>query len=193
VTITRPGQAAYWAFSGTANQRASHVLSGTTITGLIQVFYAGGGVVPPAALPGTTFLEPVTLPATGTYYIYVDPSGANTGSITVTSYDVPADVTGSLTINGGTLGVTLAVPGQKAVLSFAGTSGQVIRVRVTGNSIGCVFVKVTKPAGGGTYTESSCATSFNFGVTLTTTGTHTVTIDPQGAATGSATVEVTIP
>lgn len=193
VTITRPGQAAYWAFSGTAGQRASHVVSGTTITGTIQVFYSGGGVVPPASLPGTTFLETATLPATATYYIFVDPSGANMGSITVTSYAVPADVTGSLSINGGTVPVTLSVPGQNAILSFAGTSGQVITVRVTGNSIGCVFVKVTKPAGGGTSTTSSCAASFNFGVSLTTTGTHTVTIDPQGAATGSATVEVTIP
>jgi YD repeat-containing protein len=192
VTTTRPGQLFYWSFSGTAGQRASHVLSGATITGTIQVFYSGGGVVPPASLPGTTFLDVVTLPATGTYYLYVDPSGASSGSLTVTSYAVPADVTGSLSINGGTVPVTIPVPGQKAVLSFSGTSGQATTVRVTGNGIGCAFFKVTHP-GGGTSTGSTCAATLNFGVTLPTTGTHTLTIDPQNAATGSVTVEVTIP
>jgi YD repeat-containing protein len=193
VNITRPGQAAYWTFSGTANQRASHVISATTITGTIMVLYSGGLVGSPGALPGTTFLEPATLPVTGTYFIYVDPSGANSGSTTVTSYDVPADATGSLTINGGTAAVTLSVPGRNAILSFSGTSGQAITVRVTSNTIGCMFLVVTKPAGGGTYADSTCASSYNFGVSLTTTGTHTLKIDPQSSATGGVTVEVTIP
>jgi YD repeat-containing protein len=191
VNITRPGQAAYWTFSGTAGHRASHVVS-STITGTIVVFYAGGAVSS-GGLPGTTFLEPATLPVTGTYYIYIDPTGANSGSATVTSYDVPADATGSLTINGGTVGVTLSVPGQNAVLSFSGTAGQHITVRVTGNSFGCVFFVVTQPGGGGTYGTSTCGSSYNFGLTLATTGTHTLKIDPQGSATGGATVEVTNP
>jgi YD repeat-containing protein len=192
-TTTRPGQIVYWSFPGTAGQRASHFLSGTTITGTVQIFYSGGSVVPPSGLPGTTFLDLVTLPATATYYIWIDPSGASTGSITVTSYDVPADVNGSLSINGGTVPVTISTPGQKANLTFAGNSGQAITVRVTGNGIGCTSFKVTYAAGGGTYFTSSCAGSLNFGLTLPTTGTHTLTIDPQAAATGSVTVEVTLP
>jgi hypothetical protein len=144
-------------------------------------------------LPGATFMDTATLPATDTYYIYVDPTGANMGSVTVTSYAVPADATGTLSINGGTLPVTLSTPGQNAQLSFSGSSGQNITVRMTSNTVGCVNVDVVKPAGGGTYSTSSCSGSFNLGVPLTTTGTHTIKIDPQGAATGSITVEVTSP
>ena len=190
VNITRPGQAAYWSFSGTAGQRSSHVIS-STITGTLVIYYSGGALWSGGL--GTTFVEPLTLPSTTTYYIYVDPTGANMGSATVTSYSVPADVTGSISINGGTTGVTLATPGQNAILSFSGTSGQAITVRMTGNTIGCVFLTITKPAGGGTVTDSTCSSSYNFGLTLTTTGTHTLKVNPQDSRTGSATVEVTQP
>jgi hypothetical protein len=191
VNITRPGQAAYWSFSGTAGQRSSHVVS-STVSGTLVIFYSGGALWS-GSLPSTTFVEPLTLPSTTTYYIYVDPAGANTGSTTVTSYSVPADVTGSLTINGGTTGITITTPGQNGVLSFSGTSGQAITARVTSNGIGCMLLTVIKPAGGGSSTASDCASSFNLGVTLTTTGTHTLKIDPTGTRTGSVTVEVTQP
>jgi len=193
VNITRPGLRAVVTFPGTASHRASHAVTGATLSGLLILMRADGTVTGWPGLPGTTFVEPYNLPTTSTYYMIIQPSAANTGSLTVTSYDVPADATGSLTINGGTAGVTLSVPGQNAILSFSGTSGQTITTRVTGNTIGCMFLVVTKPAGGGTYSTSSCSGSFNLVVPLTTTGSHTVTIDPQGSATGGATVEVTIP
>ena len=193
MNITRPGLRAVVTFPGTASHRASHAVTGATLSGLLILMRADGTVTGWPGLPGTTFVEPYNLPTTSTYYMIIQPSAANTGSLTVTSYDVPADATGSLTINGGTAGVTLSVPGQNAILSFSGTSGQTITTRLTGNTIGCVSLSVTKPAGGGTYYTSSCSGSFNLVVPLTTTGSHTVTIDPQGSATGGATVEVTIP
>jgi YD repeat-containing protein len=193
VNITRPGLRAVVTFPGTASHRASHVVTGATFAGTLILMRSDGTVTGTPGLPGTTFVEPYNLPTTSTYYMIIQPSAANTGSLTVTSYDVPADATGSLTINGGTVPVALSVPGQNAILSFAGTSGQTITTRVTGNTIGCVSLSVTKPAGGGTYNTSSCSGSFNLVVLLTTTGSHTVTIDPQGSATGAATVEVTIP
>jgi YD repeat-containing protein len=193
VNITRPGLRAVVTFPGTASHRASHVVTGATFAGTLILMRSDGTVTGTPGLPGTTFVEPYNLPTTSTYYMIIQPSAANTGSLTVTSYDVPADATGSLTINGGTVPVTLSVPGQNAILTFSGTSGQTITTRVTGNTIGCVSLSVTKPAGGGTYQTSSCSGSFNLVVPLTTTGSHTVTIDPQGSATGGATVEVTIP
>ena len=193
VNITRPGLRAVVTFPGTASHRASHVVTGGTLSGLLILMRADGTVTGWPGLAPTIFVEPYTLPTTSTYYMIIHPSAANTGSLTVTSYDVPADATGSLTINGGTTGVTLAVPGQNAILSFSGTSGQAITVRVTSNTLGCIFLVVTKPAGGGSYASSTCASSYNFGVSLTTTGTHTLKIDPQTAATGGVTVEVTIP
>jgi YD repeat-containing protein len=194
VTITRPGQRAVVTFPGTANQRASHVLSGTSITGIFILMRPNGTVTHWPPLPSTTFVDAYALPLTGTYYMIIDPSAANTGSTTVTSYAVPPDVTGSLTINGGTVPVTLSAPGQNALLSFAATSGQAITVRITGNALGCVSVSIVPPGGGSIGGTWSCGASFNLtGSVVTTTGTHTVRIDPWGPDTGGVTVEVTNP
>ena len=193
VNISRPGLRAVVTFPGTASHRASHAVTGATLSGIMILMRSDGTVTGWPALAPTMFVEPYNLPTTSTYYMIIQPNAANTGSLTVTSYDVPADATGSLTINGGTVPVTLSVPGQNAILSFSGTSGQTITARVTGNTIGCVTLTVTKPAGGGSSNTSSCSGSFNLVVPLTTTGTHTLKIDPQGSATGGATVEVTIP
>ena len=51
---------------------------------------------------GTTgkFIEPVTLPSTGTYTIKVDPQGANTGGITLGLANFGSDTTGTITASG---------------------------------------------------------------------------------------------
>jgi hypothetical protein len=193
VTATRPAQAALLLFSGTANQRASHVLSGTTVNGQVSVLRPDGNSIQFGYLPSTTFLDRATLPTTGTYSILITPTGATTGGSTVTSYDVPPDVSGSLTINGAAVPVTISAPGQNAVLSFSGTSGQGITIVGTGNTLGgSTLVTLTRP--GNTSTAwSVSSSSFNLTTSLTSTGTHTLTIDPQGPSTGSVTVGVTNP
>jgi hypothetical protein len=45
----------------------------------------------------------------------------------------------ALTLNGATVPVTLAAPGQNATLTFSGTAGQSVTVRVTSNTIGNVW------------------------------------------------------
>ena len=63
-------------------------------------------------------MEP--LPDTGTYTIVVDP-GALTVNLTLT---VSEPVTGTITIDGPSVPVTLNRPGQDARLTFEGTAGQ---------------------------------------------------------------------
>jgi hypothetical protein len=192
VNVTRPGQRALLNFTGTTGHRASHWLTSNTITGAFAILRPDGSVVQSLGLGSSVFIEPYTL-VNGTYLFVIDPSAANTGSTTLRSYDVPADATGSLTINGGTVGVTLSTPGQNALLTFAGTAGQNITVRVTGNSYDCGSVSIVAPGGGGIGSTNSCAASFNVTASVTTTGTHTVKINPTDGATGSVTVEVTVP
>jgi YD repeat-containing protein len=192
LNITLPGQAGYLSFPGTAGQRVSHVLSGTITSAWIGVHNPSVGIIQAGWLPGTTFLDAATLPVTGTYFFNVNPTTAETGSTTITSYEV-IDATGNLTINGGTTSATTSVPGQNALLSFPATSGQAITVRVTGNTMGCPNVSIVPPGGGSIGGTSSCSASFNVTGSVVTTGTHTVKIDPQGTSTGSITVEVTIP
>ena len=195
VNITRPGQRAVVTYPATAGHRVSHAFTGATFSGIALPLRPNGTwLTGYASLPGTTFVEPYALPATETVLVLINPNAAATGSLTMKSYDVPADVTGSLSINGGTVPVTLAVPGQNALLSFPATSGQAITVRITNSGLGCTSVSIVPPGGGSIGGTWSCGASFNLtGSVVTTTGTHTVKIDPGGAATGAATVEVTQP
>src|SRR5438093_559800 len=52
---------------------------------------------------------------TGTYKIFLDPTGTLTGSLTITAYDVPPDATQSITPTnaGATATLSTTVPGQK--------------------------------------------------------------------------------
>lgn len=192
VSITRPGQRARLTFSGTASQRVSHVLSGTTINGTLSIIRPDGSTMQSAMLPWTTFLEPSSLPTTGTYAVLVDPSNGTTGSTTVASYDVPPDVTGALTINDPGIVVTISAPGQNATLTFPGTSGQAITIVGTGSTLGCITVTLIPPSGSSS-AWGACTASFSVPRTLGATGTHTVKIDPNGASTGGVTVGVTSP
>ena len=142
-----------------------------------------------------TFVEPWTFASGQT--LKVDPNGANTGTETVTAYDVPADGTGSMTIGGGAVTVTTTGPGQNARRTFSGTASQPVVVHITNkdSGLGSVTVKLLDTNGSTvlTYTTSS-ATSFNLSsVTLPSTGTYTVLIDPPSWNIGSLNVSVTSP
>jgi hypothetical protein len=142
---------------------------------------------------GTAFLDPNSLGTTATYSVLVDPATAATGNVTVTLYDVPADVTGSVTINGAALHVTLPVPGQQAFLTFPGTTGRAITVRGANSTVGCVNVFLMNPTGGGYSVISPCTASFTLASTLSQTGTYTIRVDPSAANIGSVDIRVTSP
>jgi Bacterial pre-peptidase C-terminal domain len=144
---------------------------------------------------GTMFLEPVTLPTSEIYTVLVDPGDATvpTGA-TATLYDVAPDVTGTLTINGAAMAVPIVDPGQNGVLTFTATAGQQVTVRLTGNTIGYVSVRLFAPNGSFVTWEVSFATSFNLPtVTLSAAGTYTVTVNPYEITVGSINVAVTSP
>ena len=139
-------------------------------------------------------MDPRTLPTSGTYTIVIDPNNTNTGSMTLTLYDVAADPAGSVTVGGSALNVTTTVPGQNATVTFSGTSGQQVTVHVTSNTMSTVTVKLLKPDGSTLTTTTSGSASFNLATqTLSVTGTYTISIDPSGANIGSMNVSVTSP
>ena len=97
----------------------------------------GSTLVAPAFV-GTSggFIDIQTLAATGTYTILVDPQGSDTGSITLTLNDVPADFTGTITPGGAPVTVTTTISGQNASLTFNGTTSQRISLKMTNVAIG---------------------------------------------------------
>lgn len=194
VTLGTPGQNGALTFSGTSAERISLKISSAP-TGTIQIRRSNGTSVASASMgPVAAFIDTTALPATDTYSIVVDPAGANTGTVTLTLYDVPADGSGTLTVNGSAIGVALSTPGQNGAYTFAGTAGQTATVHVTSNTIGNVLVKLLKPDGSQLTSTTSLLASFNLSQqTLPTTGTYTVIVDPVGANAGSMNLSVTHP
>jgi hypothetical protein len=115
------------------------------------------------------------------------------GNVTLTLYTVPADTTGTVTIGGSAVAVTLGTPGQNGALTFSGTASQQVTVRMTSNTYGWVTVRLKKPDGS-VLTSLLGFGSFNLSQqTLPTTGTYTIEVDPSAAATGTINVAVTSP
>ena len=196
VSIPRVGQRARLTFTGTANQRVS--LAGTNVTtpaALVSLLRSDGSLLASlftVGAGGSGFGGPVTLPTSDTYAILVDPTGP--GNITLTLYDVPPDITGSLTINGSPLTVTFVAPGQQAYLTFPGTSGLDVTIRASNNTVGCFSLISLAAAWGGWSWAPVCGASFTLGpVTLTTTETYTIRLRPDQANIGSIDVQVTNP
>jgi hypothetical protein len=89
--------------------------------------------------------------------------------------------------------VTTTVPGQNASLTFSGTASQQVTVRVTGNTMSTLTLKVLRPDGTTLAQTSSASGTFNLATQLPTTGTYTITIDPLQTNIGSMNVQVTSP
>ncbi|HWF62623.1 MAG TPA: hypothetical protein VN666_20275 [Nitrospira sp.] len=131
------------------------------------------------------------LPTTGTYTVTVNPAANYTGTMTLT---LSTEVTGTLTINAAATPITLSRAGQNARYTFSGTATQQATIKITGNTFGSVAVWLYTPSGALQTGVTNSATSFNLpSVTLATTGTYTITINPQTTATGSLNLQVTSP
>jgi YD repeat-containing protein len=202
VTTTVPGQNVRPTFSGTAGQRISLRMTSVTIgtstccSTRISILNPDGSTLVSPTLIGTTggFIDVQTLATTGTYTIVVDPQNADTGSMTLTLHDVPADTTGTVTIGGAAVSVAIGTPGQNGSLTFTGTSGQQATVRITSNTMSFVRVSLFRPDGTQMTTLFTSSSSFNLATqSLTATGTYTIKIDPDSSNTGSMNVSVTNP
>ena len=182
-STTLPGQNMRLSFDGTAGQKVSvnTTISGWTSAPRLSLLRPDGSVL---VGPNSYFLDATTLPSTGTYM-------DETGTITFTAYNV-VDVTGTTSIGGPTVPVSLYTPGQNMSLTFDGTAGQKISLNITNNTFGYIpygntYVQIKKPdgtvlaqldvnAGSGPIILDATA--------LPSTGTYTISLDPSGARTG---------
>ncbi|MGH9961495.1 MAG: hypothetical protein ACREBC_30940, partial [Pyrinomonadaceae bacterium] len=196
--FSRVGQNARLTFDGTVGQSVSLGMSSSTLGVGYCCDVASVAIYKP---DGTALLAPFgfqntgagtvssTLPVNGTYSIVVDPYVARTGTLTLTlSQDLP----GTLTINGSALTLDFSRIGQNASLTFNGTAGQAVTVMGTNNSAGNVNVKLYKPDGTQLTNLSSSSGTFHAAVlTLPTTGTYSVKINPNSL--GTLNMSVTSP
>ncbi len=194
--LTTPGQNASYTFNGSAGQRVSLNLTGVTISGIKVYIYKPDGSTLASNLNvglAGAFFDTMTLPVSGTYTIFVDPSSYPTGNITLTLYDV-VDFTGTTTIGDPAVAVTINAPGQNGQMTFSGSAAQQVTVRITGNTMSTITVKLLNPDGTTLTSKTSSGSNFDLTtVTLPVTDTYTITFDPLGTNTGSANVRVTSP
>jgi subtilisin family serine protease/uncharacterized protein YhfF len=192
LTTGTPGQNASATFDGQAGQRASVKIATTVSSSYVSILSPDGSVLTPNTYVGPSggFLDPKTLPASGTYRILIDPQGAATGSTTLTLYDVPPDVTATITPGGASLTISANAPGQNARISFNGQAGARISLKLSATTIANAYVSILNPNGSALASNVYLGTSGGFVDTkvLPATGTYTIVVDPQGAATGSTTL-----
>ena len=135
VTTTTSGQNARVVFEGTAGQRVGLIMSAVTISSsAVSILNPDGSnlIAPTFICNSGGFISSSPLPVSGTYTILIDPSGNNVGSMTLKLVDVPPDVTGTITPRGPPVTVTTIGGRPKWRLTFGGTTGQRISLKVSG-------------------------------------------------------------
>ena len=193
VSMQTPGQNGRLTFDGRASQRISLKISSVTFSSAFVsiVRYDGTAVGTSVYVgPGGGFVDTRTLPGAGSYAIVIDPQGLATGSATLTLYDVPPDATGTLTAGGPSLAANLGTPGQNARIAFEGQAGERISLKVAPSTLSWAYLSILKPDGSVFVANTMVSTTGAFvdTRTLPAAGTYTIVLDPQGAATGSATL-----
>ncbi len=190
LTLTTPGQRALYTFSASAGDRVSLRATNANIySGHTTINSPTGVVVGSALIAGTGFfMDTVTLPDSGTYTMIVDPDAAYTGNITLNLYAVPPDVTGPIGIDGSAVIVTIAAPGQNAALTFSGTAGQRVSVKVSNSTITQSTLALKAPDG--TTIGSISPGTFMEPQVLPVAGTYTLSLNPYIYYTGSMTLNL---
>jgi RHS repeat-associated protein len=206
-TTTVPGQNVRYSFTASANQKVSLRLTNSTVStgactplnGKLAILKPDGTTLGATDLcAASAFLDTVTLPTAGSYTVLVDPADRKTGSGTLTLYTV-VDVTGTITVDGAAVPITISTVGQNARLSFAGTANQRVNLTLTASTIGGLSncssangaLAILKPDATTLASTSLCKPTTPLAPqTLPVDGTYTILVNPSTTNTGSANVAV---
>ena len=193
-TISTPGQKAVFSIAGTAGQRLSFKTSNAAIPTdyyYIQLRNPAGSVISSRWWWGTNsgYWNAFELPTTGTYKLEIFPEDDGTGSVDVTAYEAP-DITGQTitpSTEGSSVTSTLIAPAQRELVTFSGTSGQVVTLKVTEPTFAGSMS--TRSSSGSVVSGSeksfSSAGTAKAEITLPATGTYTTRLEGSGAEIGS--------
>ncbi len=194
VSLPKPGQTARYTFNGNAGQWVSLGLTSVDITSSSVTLMTSEGTILASTAVGTaggTLEDQNPLPTTGTYTILVDPGSSYTGKMTLT---LSTEVSDSLKVNAAPRAIMISRAGQNGRYTFMGTANQQVTIKMTQNKIGNVNVSLYSPNGILQTGVTSSASSFTLKpVTLATSETYTITINPPMPDTGSIHMQVTSP
>jgi len=192
VTISTAGATATSTFTGTAGQRVSLNISGSTIASMkvTLVKVNGPQVFTVSATKAAKFVDTNTLPSNGNYKLTVDPNSSYTGKVTLRLYDVPPNASNSITLGAAGTTVTTTVPGQDAAFTFSGVAGHRVSLYMNPVTVSSGNVTVLNPDSSVLSGPQAFATAPTFvdPLDLEQTGTYTVFLNPKGKNVGSVTL-----
>lgn len=194
----RPGQNARLRFAGVAGSNYTVMASGSTFASSFSAsflrpdntYFAGLGI----QNGQTTRYQMRNLSTTGDHTVFLSPSGADTGSVTLS---LRQDLTQTIAIDGASLPLNLA-PGQNATVQFQGRAGQNLGVGIsdlnpafsptTGNYLGATIERPDgQLVGCGIYNSSPGASCDLQNLPLD--GTYAIVLNPGNV---SATFSLTL-
>jgi YD repeat-containing protein len=208
VTIDTAGKIALVLFEGTKGQRIRLDINGVSLgtpTGpgiTVSLLNPDGTVLTSksslALASSSGFLDPKTLPTTGTYTIVVDSQATTISSMNLALRAALPDVTTTITIGGPLVPVSLTEPGQNAQLNFAGTTGQQMSLGISAVTLGGprIGIEVTflNPLGTAVADPKLVAVpGDSLNVQLPMDGMYTIVVDPTDATTASLTLTLSEP
>jgi large repetitive protein len=130
---------------------------------------------------------------------------ANTGTLTLALYEIPEPVTTSIVADGPPVVVKIPTAGQHAHVTFNGTAGQRVSIRISEVNFTWGYVEVRNP-NGSWIGDSDVFPEWEFDnslgdpimlidtLTLQSTGTYTINVYPDFISNGSLKLEVfTVP
>lgn len=181
-------------FDATQDQRIFVDIAGATTASYPRLdFYDpfGRPVHLSGVSPTGAYYDTMLLPFDGTYTVVFDPQGSETGNVTFTIVDA-VPVTGSITPGGPAVPVSTTVMGQDVRLTFNGTVGQRVSLKITNSTFVCTSTfTIIEPTGRDLGRGTLCSASGFLDVkTLDWPGIYTVVVSPDVRSSGSATLQL---
>jgi hypothetical protein len=183
------GKAALLLFDGVQGQLLTIGVSGNSVSSLsINVYSPDGSSLTNASF-GTAGggLQLPKLQKSGTYMVQVY-AATGSGSATVAVY---GPQTGSLSLGGSALNLSVSPPGRRAVVSFSGTAGQAIDLTASGVTITSSRLSILDLSGREVIAATIGTAGGQLRPTLPSTGAYNVLVDPVGSVAGAMTLVLT--
>jgi hypothetical protein len=198
-TTSAPGQNIMLTMAAATGQRIALSITGPAFSGSIKITRPDATQMLSKSFSASgAFIDSTAITVTGTHTVKIDPSASGFGSITITAYNIPADATAApLVIGGAASRLSTTVPGQNGVITFDATAQQAIRIAAANVSTGsstCCGSKVSVLGPGGVTVMLAKSVGTNgaaWSLTVPSTGTYTIKMDPQSSSIGGITFSVT--
>jgi YD repeat-containing protein len=195
--IVNAGQTLSLCFNGTANKNISLLLENVVFSSLLIKITApsGSDVSSQTYSPtsGRIFIDSKLLSETGAYLIKLSSPVSQTGSLNFSLHEFE-DLSVSITPDGSDTVLPIDKPGQNSNLTFNAVSGQKISLKLRSTGIAGLVVIILRPDGSIMLNNNVSSATFFDTMTLTVSGSYTITINPASYFTGSVTLNLyTVP